>query len=48
MKRLQKRRTALGSDCLLTLVVETERDVTDIFASLWREIVEFEQRFSRF
>jgi thiamine biosynthesis lipoprotein len=48
MKRLQERRTALGSDCLLTLVVEPERDVTDIFASLWRDIVEFEQRFSRF
>jgi thiamine biosynthesis lipoprotein len=48
MKRLQQTQTALGSQALLTLVANDENTAQAIFESLWRQIIDFEQRFSRF
>ena len=48
MERLQESRVALGSQALLTLVLEDAGDVPDLFADLWREVSDFEERFSRF
>jgi len=48
MKRLQQQRQALGSDCLLTLVVDDAFNAEPMFISLWQQIGRFEATFSRF
>ncbi|HSX07696.1 MAG TPA: FAD:protein FMN transferase [Candidatus Saccharimonadales bacterium] len=48
MERLQETRHALGSNAVITLVVQDNADAAPVFAALWRTITEFEQRFSRF
>jgi thiamine biosynthesis lipoprotein len=48
MKRLQQRRTALGSQALITLVVSEEHEAITLFKNLWQMVKEFEYRFSRF
>jgi thiamine biosynthesis lipoprotein len=48
MVRLQQRKHALGSDALLTLVVDDVAAGEAMFPKLWKMIGAFEQRFSRF
>jgi thiamine biosynthesis lipoprotein len=48
MKRYQENRKALGSQALLTVIIDDETKAEKIFAGLWRLIDEFEARFSRF
>ncbi len=48
MRRFQQDRHALGSDAILTILVEDEAIATKTFDALWSMITAFEQRFSRF
>ncbi len=48
MKRLQQQQKALGSDVILTLVLDDSVDDGSLFARLWQQIADFEQQFSRF
>lgn len=48
MQRFQQQRHALGSDAVLTVLVEDDVAAATIFNALWEMIATFEQRFSRF
>jgi thiamine biosynthesis lipoprotein len=48
MQRFQQTRKALGSEAVLTIVIQPTDDCGVIFAELWRQIDAFEERFSRF
>lgn len=48
MRRLQQKKHKLGSDAIITLVLDDVADEARIFKELWRIIDEFEARFSRF
>lgn len=48
MKRFQENRHVLGSDALLTLVLDDSSDHEAIFRELWKRIDDFDKRFSRF
>lgn len=48
MIRLQQTGNALGSDILLTVIVNNQAKANDMFTLLWSQINSFEQQFSRF
>lgn len=48
MKRFQQKSYALGSEALLTLVVEDEAAIKSLFQAIWAQIRVFDERFSRF
>lgn len=48
MQRFQQTKRALGSEAVLTLVVEDQATADETFAELWEKIQTFEARFSRF
>lgn len=48
MQRYQQIKKALGSECVMTLVVADSVNPTQLFSQLWNFLNEFETRFSRF
>jgi len=48
MLRFQQSKYILGTTCRITLVCDDQAHASEIFSSLWKEIDEFDQRFSRF